>query len=320
MPYRSHFRHRFSAVARFARHLLGALSALPPAPTLDYGTPAAATQGQAYSLTPTLTGAGVTCSVTSGTLPAGLSLNSSTGAITGTPTAAGDSTFTVTATNAGGSASQTITISVAASLPSGYTALLDAATLSAGAFGTPANPGSAGSTWKQNHTGITIETASGPNGRKWIKNPETNWADWIELNGKTLADMVAAGAGMFGFIVMCESAKSWCGTADNSFYSYVSAPNMSLAIDSAFASKPYTALTWRAGVFRWNGSKSYLRLNGDATWAEGADGTFSALTSNLRLCGDGWLAATCGVSLFASYAAQSEANGDALLDYLAGLL
>lgn len=84
------------------------------APTIDYGTPAAATEGVAYSLTPTLTGTGVTCSVTSGSLPAGLSLNSSTGAITGTPTAAGDSTFTVTATNAGGSASQIIAISVAA--------------------------------------------------------------------------------------------------------------------------------------------------------------------------------------------------------------
>jgi hypothetical protein len=93
-------------------------AALPPAPTLDYGTPAQATQGTAYTLTPTLTGAGVTVAVSSGSLPAGLSLNSSTGAITGTPTTAGDSTFTVTATNAGGSASQTITVSVAATLAS----------------------------------------------------------------------------------------------------------------------------------------------------------------------------------------------------------
>lgn len=88
-------------------------AALPPAPTIDYGTPPEATQDQAYSLTPTFTGSGVTFAVTSGSLPAGLSLNSSTGAITGTPTAAGDSTFTVTATNAGGSASADVTLSVA---------------------------------------------------------------------------------------------------------------------------------------------------------------------------------------------------------------
>lgn len=81
-------------------------------PTLDYGAPPQANQGEAYSLAPTYTGTGVTFAVTTGSLPAGLSLNNSTGAITGTPTAAGDSTFTVTATNAGGSASQTITISV----------------------------------------------------------------------------------------------------------------------------------------------------------------------------------------------------------------
>jgi len=49
-----------------------------------------------------------TYSVTSGTLPAGLSLNSSTGAVTGTPTGSvGTSySFTITATNANGSISQ----------------------------------------------------------------------------------------------------------------------------------------------------------------------------------------------------------------------
>jgi hypothetical protein len=41
----------------------------------------------------------VTWAVTTGTLPAGLSLNASTGAITGTPTTQGSSTFTITATD-----------------------------------------------------------------------------------------------------------------------------------------------------------------------------------------------------------------------------
>lgn len=53
--------------------------------------------GTAYSMTLVATGGTVpyTWSVTAGTLPAGLSLNSATGVINGTPTAAGSSTFTI---------------------------------------------------------------------------------------------------------------------------------------------------------------------------------------------------------------------------------
>ena len=53
----------------------------------------------------------ISWSVTSGALPAGLTL-SSDGKITGTPTTAGESKFTVTATNASGSASKAFTITV----------------------------------------------------------------------------------------------------------------------------------------------------------------------------------------------------------------
>jgi hypothetical protein len=82
---------------------LGALEALtstPVAPTITTSSPLpAGTVGSAYSQTITATGdATITFSVTSGTLPAGLSL-ASNGALTGTPTTAGASTFTVTATN-----------------------------------------------------------------------------------------------------------------------------------------------------------------------------------------------------------------------------
>ena len=47
------------------------------------------------------------------TLPSGLSFNTSTGAISGTPTAVSSSTsYTVTATNAGGSGTASVTIQV----------------------------------------------------------------------------------------------------------------------------------------------------------------------------------------------------------------
>ena len=53
-----------------------------------------------YSTSVSATGDSITYSVTSGSLPTGLSLNSSTGAITGTPTVVATSNFTITATDA----------------------------------------------------------------------------------------------------------------------------------------------------------------------------------------------------------------------------
>ncbi|WP_221411043.1 putative Ig domain-containing protein, partial [Aeromonas hydrophila] len=59
-------------------------------------------QGTAYNQTVTATGgsAPYTYAITAGSLPAGLSLNTSSGAISGTPSASGTSNFTVTATDA----------------------------------------------------------------------------------------------------------------------------------------------------------------------------------------------------------------------------
>ena len=119
---------------------------------------AAGTVNASYSdtLTATLSGASVspTWSVSSGNLPAGLSLNSSTGAITGTPATAGSYTFTVKATISNGlreaSKQYTLTISAAQpaaeltitneSLPSGKTGTAYSATLTASAFGMSIQP------------------------------------------------------------------------------------------------------------------------------------------------------------------------------------
>jgi hypothetical protein len=66
---------------------------------------------QAFSLQLTATGSG-TWSVISGALPAGISLNSSTGLLSGTPTAAGDFQFKIQITDGSRSDSQTYTLSV----------------------------------------------------------------------------------------------------------------------------------------------------------------------------------------------------------------
>jgi len=70
-------------------------------PTITSQAPTAtAVVGTPYNSTITASGTpSATYTVTSGTLPAGLSLNPTTGAITGTPTTPGSYTFTVTASN-----------------------------------------------------------------------------------------------------------------------------------------------------------------------------------------------------------------------------
>lgn len=70
------------------------------------------------SFTVNASGSGVTYSVTSGSIPSGQSLNSSTGVISGTATGVSDFnsstyTFTVTATNAGGSVNRSFSITIA---------------------------------------------------------------------------------------------------------------------------------------------------------------------------------------------------------------
>ncbi len=103
----------------------------------------------AYSATLASTGgvAPITWSVTLGALPAGLSLNASTGAITGTPTTAGTSNFTVQAADSG-TPKQTVTKALSitiiqqltvttTSLPAGAVTSTYSATLTSSG-GTPA--------------------------------------------------------------------------------------------------------------------------------------------------------------------------------------
>jgi hypothetical protein len=77
-----------------------AAGTLTSSPQITSGSPTGATAGTPYSFTVTATGTPTpTFTVTSGTLPAGLTLNGTTGVISGTPSTPGSSTFTITASN-----------------------------------------------------------------------------------------------------------------------------------------------------------------------------------------------------------------------------
>ena len=108
--------------------------------TLQPSTLPAATVGQSYKCGSDLTASGgkapYTYAISAGILPPGLSLNPSTGAITGIPTAGGTFTFTVTATDSAGpphnTGSQTYALIVN---PPAIT--LSPSTLPSGTVGTP---------------------------------------------------------------------------------------------------------------------------------------------------------------------------------------
>ena len=90
-------------------------SSTPALPKISYSSPQSFTQGVAKSISPTSTGGAVSSYSVSPTLPAGLSLNSTTGVISGTPTStSATTTYTITATNSSGSSTAPLSITVVA--------------------------------------------------------------------------------------------------------------------------------------------------------------------------------------------------------------
>ncbi|WP_258230368.1 putative Ig domain-containing protein, partial [Pseudomonas protegens] len=102
-----------------------------PSITLSPGSLSNGSVGTAYSQTVTATGgtAPYTYAITSGSLPAGLILNTATGAISGTPMASGTLNLTITATDANsatGSQAFSITIGVQAPVANAVSATVAA--------------------------------------------------------------------------------------------------------------------------------------------------------------------------------------------------
>lgn len=89
------------------------LGASAVAPAITSAAPTGIAYGVGVNHPYTATGSTpITWSVTAGALPTGLSLNAGTGALTGTPTASGAFSWTVTATNTAGTADQAATATV----------------------------------------------------------------------------------------------------------------------------------------------------------------------------------------------------------------
>ena len=120
----------------------------PPSPAITTSSLPAGQMGAAYQATLSASGGTIpySWSLASGSLPAGLSLNSASGAISGTPSASGTSSFTVQVTDsASKAAQQPLSIAISASspvittssLPAGQMGAAYQATLSASGGTTP---------------------------------------------------------------------------------------------------------------------------------------------------------------------------------------
>ena len=127
------------------------------------------TKGTAMTtVTPSATGGAITTWSVSPSLPSGLALDSSTGAISGTPTTVSSSTiYTITASNTGGSDTATVTIVVNDIAPSSLTYSPNSFTLTKGTAMTTVTPTVSGGTitsWSVSPslpTGLSIDSTTG---------------------------------------------------------------------------------------------------------------------------------------------------------------
>ena len=141
---------------------------------------------------PTYNGGTVTTWTISPSLPTGLSLSASTGAISGTPTAITPSTaYTVTASNTGGSASTIVTIEVNEAVPVigyGTTTLTTQINLQINTI-TPSSTGGPVATWSISPglpTGLSIDASTGEiSGTPTVVSPSTVYTITASNSGGT---------------------------------------------------------------------------------------------------------------------------------------
>jgi hypothetical protein len=123
-------------------------------------------QGLAFSQQLVVTGSStITFAVSSGTLPTGLSVNSSTGLISGTPSTSGSYNFTVTATNSFGTSSRQFTGTIASGVPVITTTALNTFYRNVASSQTVFCTGALPVTWSLQSgslpTGLSLNTTSG---------------------------------------------------------------------------------------------------------------------------------------------------------------
>lgn len=191
-----------NAAGQTTRALSWTVAASGVAPNITTTSMAAMTVGVAISRPITATGSTPITYGLTGNPPSGISINTSTGALSGTPTTAGNYTFQIVATNAFGSDSQSYTVAVAEApvvVPEGNQSFYGNAVPGAAVGLVPGAYDDASNLWIANTYYATVSGA--PNGfdvygvRVW--NPEGAPAAFLNLEitvAAILNDYVTTGA------------------------------------------------------------------------------------------------------------------------------
>jgi GH18 family chitinase/aryl-phospho-beta-D-glucosidase BglC (GH1 family)/PKD repeat protein len=182
-----------NAVGSATKTLTITVAAAPvvTAPVISSATTASGTVGTAFSYQIVASGSPTSYSATG--LPAGLTVDATSGVISGTPTAAAASTVTLKATNAGGSGTKTLTITVVAASVTGTLTVLQTIQNDWGTGFTAqvviSNPTSAavsnwslGFTFDGKITDIWSAAVASQAGTKWVVSPVA-WTSTIPAGG-----------------------------------------------------------------------------------------------------------------------------------------
>jgi GDSL-like Lipase/Acylhydrolase family/Bacterial Ig-like domain (group 3)/Putative Ig domain len=237
------------------------------------------TVGQQYQATLEATGgdAPYTWSVSSGTLPGGLSLDPSTGDLTGTPTASGPSTFTIAATDSSSSSGTTVTATFTVNVASATSTLaatspqLPSGTQGTGYAGTLTSTGGTGPVY------WSIESGNLPDGLSL--DPGTG-----QISG------IATGAGTYSFTAqVIDSSSPTPQSATESLSITIAAASAPAVLTSSLAdgavNQPYTGAvvgnggvapyTWSVGSGALPDGLSLDPSSGMITGTPTASGTFT---------------------------------------------
>jgi hypothetical protein len=272
------------------------------APVISSSLTATATVGSAFSYQ--ITASGSPTSFGAEALPAGLILNSTTGAITGTPTGAGTSNVTISATNSAGTGSATLVITVnpSASAPVISSSLTQSGTVGSAfsyqisASGTPTSYGATGLP-----AGLSLNTTTGAiTGTPTVAGTSNVSISATNSSGTGTAILVitvspsGGGGGSSGLIAGWDFQTTTSGGT-----AVAAAPSCPTTLEANFG----------LGTLYLNGS------NGSSTWITATSGNeLSAFGGSTVNAGVGFSSTTSGAGSLAMIGGTGfSANGKKLV-------
>ncbi|WP_369834708.1 autotransporter domain-containing protein [Cronobacter dublinensis] len=269
-----------------------------------------ATTGSAWSQTLSATGGSAPYTWTAHGLPAGISLNPATGALSGTPTTAGSFTFSVTAKEAGN-------VSATAS----YTLVVGAVTPGVTLTVTPASgalpPATTGSAWSQ-----TLSATGGSAPYTWTAH---GLPAGISLNAATGAlSGTPTSAGSFTFSVTVKEAGNVSATTSYTLVVGAVTPGVTLAVAPAAGALPAatTGSAW-SQTFAVSGGTAPYRWQLSGALPAGLTFSDGSLKGTPTTAGSSAFTLTAtdanGVAVQAAYTLQIKAAAAQAADQSASL-